>query len=105
MKRVNYGSPLWQVKNQAQENRYLSLILGIFEYIPAIVTLKGVAHLKTKHRKNEGFFFSMQMLFFVAAFVLCIGFVIIKLKIEGQTIYKKPCAAKLQNSNQNSTLL
>ena len=42
--------------------------------------------------------------FFFAAFVLCIGFVIIKLKIEGQTIYRKPHAAKLQNSNQNSTL-
>ena len=28
----------------------------------------------------------------------------IKLKIEGQTIYRKPRAAKLQNSNQNSTL-
>ena len=42
--------------------------------------------------------------FFLAAFVLCIGFVIIKLKIEGLTIYRNPCAAKLQNSNQNSTL-
>ena len=41
---------------------------------------------------------------FLAAFVLCIGFVIIKLKIEGQTIYRKPDATKLQNSNQNSTL-
>ena len=29
---------------------------------------------------------------------------IIKLKIEGQTIYKKPHATKLQKSNQNSTL-
>ena len=28
----------------------------------------------------------------------------LKLKIEGQTIYRKPQAAKLQNSNQNSTL-
>ena len=43
--------------------------------------------------------------FFVCtAFVLCIGFVIIKLKIEGQAIYKKNLTAKLQNSNQNSTL-
>ena len=32
-----------------------------------------------------------------------IGVVIIKLKIEGQTIYRKPHAAKLQN-RQNSTL-
>ena len=40
---------------------------------------------------------------FFAAFVFCIGFVIIKLKIEGQTIYRKPHAAKLQN-RQNSTL-
>ena len=39
-----------------------------------------------------------------AAFALCIGFAIIKLRIEGQTIYRKPHAAKLQNSNQNSTL-
>ena len=28
----------------------------------------------------------------------------IKLKIEAQTIYKKPHAAKLQNSKQNSIL-
>ena len=41
---------------------------------------------------------------FFAAFVWCIGFVIINLKIEGQTIYRKPHAAKLQNSNQNFTL-
>ena len=40
--------------------------------------------------------------FFYRNFVLCIGFVIIKLKIEGQKIYRKP--TKLQNSNQNSTL-
>ena len=32
------------------------------------------------------------------------GMTLIKLKIEGQTIYRKPHAAKLQNSNQNSTL-
>ena len=31
--------------------------------------------------------------FCFAAFVLCIGFVIIKLKIEGQTMYRKPDAA------------
>ena len=30
---------------------------------------------------------------------------IIKLKIEGQTIYRKPHAVKLQNLNQNSTLI
>ena len=41
---------------------------------------------------------------FFAAFVFCIGFVIIKVKIEGQTIYRKPHATKLQNSNQNSFL-
>ena len=41
---VNYGSPLRQVKNQAQEHRYLPFILGIFVYLPAIVRLKGVAH-------------------------------------------------------------
>ena len=46
---------------------------------------------------------STQMRFF-AAFVLCTSFVIIKLKIEDQTIYRKPHAVKLQNSNQNSTL-
>ena len=32
-----------------------------------------------------------------------IGVVIVKLKIEGQAIYRKPHAAKLQN-RQNSTL-
>ena len=36
--------------------------------------------------------------------LLCIGFVVIELRIEGQTIYRKSHAAKLQNSNQNSTL-
>ena len=35
--------------------------------------------------------------FFFAAFVLCIGFVIIKLKIKGQIINRKPHAIKLQN--------
>ena len=30
------------------------------------------------------------MLFLFTVFVLCIGFVIIELKIEGQTIYRKP---------------
>ena len=35
---------------------------------------------------------------FVAAFVLCICFVIIKLKIDGLTVYGKLHAAKLQNS-------
>ena len=61
--RVNYESPLRQVKNQAQEHRYLCLILGIFVYLPAIVRLKGVAHLKTKHRKNEGFLFCLKSYF------------------------------------------
>ena len=42
--------------------------------------------------------------FLFAVFVLYIGFVIIKLKLECQTIYRKPHAAKLQNSNQNITL-
>ena len=37
---------------------------------------------------------------FSEALVSCIGFVIIKRKIEGQTIYRNPHAAKLQNSNQ-----
>ena len=46
---------------------------------------------------------SIEFFFQCAAFVLCIGFVIIKFKIEGQTIYRKPHTAKLQNSNQNST--
>lgn len=64
--RVNCGSPLRQVKNQAQEHRYLSLILGIFVYLPAIVRLKGVAYLKTKHRKNESFFFLPEVIFFTA---------------------------------------
>ena len=41
---------------------------------------------------------------FFAAFVLCITFVIIKLKLEGKTIYKKPHVEKFENSNQNSTL-
>lgn len=59
-KRVNYGIPLRQVKNQAQEHRYLSLILGSFVYLPAIVRLEGVAHLETKHRKNERFFFRLR---------------------------------------------
>ena len=59
-KRVNYGTPPRQVKNQAQEHRYLSLILGSFVYLPAIVRLEGVAHLETKHRKKEGFFFRLR---------------------------------------------
>ena len=59
-KRVNYGTPLRQVKNPAQEHRYLSLILGSFVYLPAIVRLEGVAHLETKHRKKEGFFFRLR---------------------------------------------
>ena len=61
--RVNYGSPLRQVKNQAQEHWYLSLIPGSFVYLPAFVRLKGVAHVKTKHRKNEGFFFGLKLYF------------------------------------------
>ena len=65
-KRVNYGTPLRQVKNQAQEHRYLSLILGSFVYLPSIVRLEGVAHLETKHRKKEGFFFSPEVLIFTA---------------------------------------
>ena len=40
----------------------------------------------------------------MAAFVLCIGFVIIYVKIEGQTIVRNPRAAKLQNSEKYSTL-
>ena len=40
---------------------------------------------------------SVEMLFFSFCFVL-------KIEIEGQTINRKPHAAKLQNSNQNSTL-
>ena len=65
-KRVNCGTPLRQVKNQAQEHRYLSLILGSFVYLPAIVRLEGVAHLETKHRKIEGFFFSSEVIIFTA---------------------------------------
>ena len=42
--------------------------------------------------------FCLQLLFCVSVFV------IIELKIEGQTIYRKLHAAKLQNSNRNSTL-
>ena len=41
-KRVNYGSPHRQVKNQAQEHKYLSLIPGIFVFLPAIVRLKVI---------------------------------------------------------------
>ena len=59
-KRVNHGSPLRQMKNQAQEHRYLSLILGSFVYLPAIVRLEGVAHLETKHRKKKGFSFRLR---------------------------------------------
>ena len=59
-KRVNYGIPLQQVKNQAQENRYLSLILGSFVYLPAIVRLEGVARLETKHKKKGRVFFCLR---------------------------------------------
>jgi len=46
-------------------------------------------------------FSSMQMLF--CCFVLCTWW-LLKLKTEGQTIYRKPHSpVKLQNSNQNST--
>ena len=45
---------------------------------------------------------SIQMSF-VYIFFLCISFMIIKLKIEGQTISEN-LTAKLQNLNQNSTL-
>ena len=47
---------------------------------------------------------SVSSIIVFVAFVLSIDFVIIKLKIEGQTTYSKPHAAKLQKSNQNSFL-
>ena len=39
--------------------------------------------------------------FFLTAFVFCVGFVIIKLKKEGQTLYRKPCEL---NSKFNAIL-
>ena len=48
------------MKKKAQELMYLSLILGSFVYLPAIVRLEGVAHPETKHRKKEGFFFRLR---------------------------------------------
>ena len=38
-----------------------------------------------------------------SALVLCVGFVIIKLKIEGQTTYRNPHATKLQNTSTSTT--
>ena len=43
--------------------------------------------------------------FLLATFVLCIGFVISELKIEGQTIYRNPRTAKLQNSKSKFKII
>lgn len=50
---MGFHSGKWRTKYR---NTGMSLILGIFVYLPPIVKLKGVAQLKTKQRKNEGFF-------------------------------------------------
>ena len=39
----------------------------------------------------------VNLIITVSSFVLCIGFVIIKLKIEGQTIFQKPHAVMPQS--------
>ena len=59
---------------------------------------------KPKLKVNQGLLVScIKMLFLFTAFVLC-NLGLIKLIIEGQTIYRKNLTAKLQNPNQNSRL-
>ena len=61
----------------------------------------GCSRFESKSNYNC-FFFSNA---FFAAFVLCIGFVIIKLKIEDQTIYKKTLSRKVTKLKSKFNLI
>ena len=43
VKRVNYGSPLRQLKYQAQQHRYLSLMFRLLCILPATQYCKGLS--------------------------------------------------------------
>ena len=59
-------------KNRENEGFRISWPPYISDRFYVTDALKGVAYLKTKHSKNEGFSFSMQMLFLYLLFCISV---------------------------------